>query len=262
MEKNIGSDFTLTNAPLPPIKCSALEYTHGFSTRLGGVSTEEGKQSLDLGAGTGSDVSENRKRFASSLFCDLENMFSAKQVHSGIVETVGRENRGQQYECDGFVTAEKGLLLTVKIADCVPVLLEDAKNGVIGAVHAGWRGTVKGIVKNAVEKMILLGAKPENIKAVIGPSIHPCCYEVDDPFVCAVKESECSEVALKFISSQGNGRYRADLQGMNRALLAESGVKSICVSPLCTCCNKELLFSHRGSNGKRGLMMAGIVIDR
>ena len=262
MKNLIGADFELTNEPLPLIRCAELEYTHGFSTRLGGVSTEKGKTSLDLGSTDGVDVAENRRRFSSALCSDAKNMFSAKQIHSDIVLSVSGNDIGQQYECDGFVTAEKGLLLTVKTADCVPILLEDSENGVIGAVHAGWRGTVKGIVIKAIQKMELLGAKRESIKAVIGPSIHPCCYEVDEPFVCEVKKSPCSDIALKFIIPRGNGKYTADLQGINSALIRESGVGKIYVSPLCTCCNKDLLFSHRGSGGTRGLMMAGIIIDR
>ena len=261
MKMNSGDNFEYMKGTLPLIKCNELTFTHGFSTREGGVSTDRDKISLDLGSTDGTDVTENRKRFASALSSDIGSMFFAKQIHSDRIERVTRENIGQQFECDGFVTNEKGLLLTVKVADCVPILLEDSNNTVIAAVHAGWRGTVKGIVLRALEEMEKLGAKRESIKAAIGPSIHSCCYEVDDPFVSAVKSSPCAESALKFITPTADGKYRASLQDMNYDLLSRFGVKNISVTSLCTCCNKDFFFSHRGLGAKRGLMMAGIIID-
>jgi YfiH family protein len=256
-----GADFEITNGPLPLIKCKALRCPHGFSTRYGGVTEDEHRGTLDLGAGDGEDVSENRKRFFSSLTATSDRAFSAKQIHSNKVLTVKSENLGQYFECDGFVTNERGLLLTVKVADCVPILLEDCKNGVIAAVHSGWRGTAGAIVTEAVRKMCLLGAELGSIRAAIGPSIHPCCYEVDDPFVSAFEASERAEALLPFITpTEREGRYMADLQGMNAALLREAGVENVYESRLCTCCERETLFSHRGSGGKRGLMMAGIIL--
>ena len=262
MEFSNCGDFYFDNFPLVMHKCRGMTFSHGFSTRLGGITDDEDRGSLDLGAGDGEDVSENRKRFANALLSDTDVMFSAKQIHSDKILCVTKDDIGQYFECDGFVTSEKGILLTVKIADCVPILFEDVENGVIGASHAGWRGTVAGIAQKTIESMEKLGAKRENIIAVIGPSIHSCCYEVDDPFVCAVKGSPCAEIVLPFISPKNKlGKYFADLQGMNYALLSACGIQKIYVSPLCTCCNKDVLFSHRGSNGKRGLMMAWIIMN-
>ncbi len=256
------TDGFIKTGALPLLTSNNIKCSHGFSTREGGVTADKLLGSLDLGAGNGEDVVENRRRFASALGSDISRMFSAKQIHSDRVVSVTKENIGQQFECDGFVTAERGLLLTVKVADCVPILLEDAKNKVIAAVHAGWRGTVLGIAEKAVCEMESLGAKRADITAAIGPSIHHCCYEVDDPFVSAVRESPCSETVLPYIfPSDKEGKYYGDLQGMNRAILELCDIKNIWVSPLCTCCNKDLLFSHRGSGGRRGLMMAGIVMN-
>ena len=255
-----GKDFEIKSRVVPILTCNALTYPHGFSTRLGGV-TEGERGTLDLGAGDGEDVSENRRRFFASLGTTADRAFSAKQIHSRKIMTVNSSDLGGYFECDGFVTDEAGLLLTVKVADCVPILLEDSKNGVIAAVHSGWRGTAAAIVSEAVSKMCLLGAEREEIKAVIGPSIHSCCYEVDEPFVCAFRESENADILLPFITpAEKEGKYYADLQKMNGALLKNADVGKIYVSPLCTCCEREILFSHRGSGGKRGLMMAGIVI--
>ncbi len=255
------SGFTKTGA-LPLLKSNNISCSHGFSTREGGVSHEEGLDTLDLGMGRADDVKENRRRFASALGSDISNMFSAKQIHSNIVEAVTKDDLGRHFECDGFVTNEKGLLLTVKVADCVPILLYDSTN-VISAVHAGWRGTVSGIAINAVKKMISLGASAENIKAAIGPCIHPCCYEVDIPFVNAVKEAKCGSELLPFIvPAEADGKFYADLPSMNRHLLILSGIKpeNINVSDVCTCCQSDAFFSHRASHGKRGLMMGGIIL--
>ncbi len=252
----------IKSGALPLLLSSNIKCSHGFSTREGGVSHGDGLDTLDLGMGKERDVTENRRRFASALGSDVSRMFSAKQIHSSIVEAVTKNDLGRYFECDGFVTNEKGLLLTVKVADCVPILLYDGI-GVIGAVHAGWRGTVSGIAVNAVKKMISLGAAAENIKVAIGPCIHSCCYEVDIPFVNAVKESEYGSELLQFVTpSDKEGYFYADLPEMNRHLLALSGIKNenINICPSCTCCESDRFFSHRASRGKRGLMMGGIIL--
>ena len=255
------SGFTKTGI-LPLLISDNIKCTHGFSTREGGVSHGDGLDTLDLGMGKEEDVKENRRRFASALGSDSSRMFSAKQIHSNIVMAVTENDIGRHFECDGFVTNEKDLLLTVKIADCVPILLCDETN-VIGAVHAGWRGTVGGIALSAVKKMIALGASPENIKVAIGPCIHPCCYEVDIPFVNAVKEAEYGSELLQYIvPSEKADKFYADLPSINRHLLLSVGIKpeNINVCDVCTCCQSDAFFSHRASHGKRGLMMGGIVL--
>lgn len=255
------SGFT-KKGELPILVSENIIFSHGFSTREGGVSHGNGLDTLDLGMGDENDVKENRRRFAAALGSDISNMFSAKQIHSNIVEAVTKDDLGRHFECDGFVTNEKGFLLTVKVADCVPIILSD-ESGVIAAVHAGWRGTVSGIAINAVKKMISLGATAENIKVAIGPCIHSCCYEVDIPFVNAVKEAEYGKELLPFIvPAEKEGKFHADLTEMNRHLLASAGVKkeNINICPVCTCCESDNYFSHRASHGKRGLMMGGIIL--
>lgn len=256
--------FSLKKGNIPYIICDSIVFSHGFSTREGGVSHGNGLDTLDLGMGEENDVYENRRRFASALSSDVSLMFSAKQIHSTKVVTVTSSDIGKRFECDGFVTKEKGLLLTAKVADCVPILLSDEKNGVIGAVHAGWRGTVNGIAVEAVKAMTRLGAEPHHVKAAIGPCIHSCCYEVDIPFVSAVKESRCGNELLKFIApSDKEGKFYADLPSMNLHLLTLSELpkSNIAVSSHCTCCESDVFFSHRASAGERGLMMAGIVMS-
>lgn len=262
IERTVEMSKFVKVGTLPLLISDNINCAHGFSTREGGVSHGNGFDTLDLGMGLEDDVRENRRRFASALGSDIEDMFSAKQIHSSTVEIVTKNDLGRHFECDGFVTSEKGLLLTVKVADCVPILLHD-ETGVIGAVHAGWRGTVSGIAVNAVKKMISLGASAENIKVAIGPCIHSCCYEVDIPFVNAVKAAEYGSELLSFITpAKTEGKFYADLTEMNRHLLTLSGVKdeNINICPYCTSCESDVFFSHRASHGKRGLMMGGIIL--
>lgn len=262
---NYTSGFSFISSKVPHITCAALGAHNAFSTRLGGVSHGDGLDTLDLGAGDDKNiVTENRKLFASVFSADINNMFSAKQIHSDIVETVTENDISRSFECDGFVTDRRGLLLTVKMADCVPVLLCDIHRGIIGAVHAGWRGTASGVVCKAVSSMIMLGAEASGITAAIGPCIHECCYEVDDPFVTAIGKSYYSKYLDPHITPSGDisGKYHADLPSMNRSLLISCGLKpeKIFVSGFCTSCSSQFLFSHRASGGKRGLMMAGIML--
>lgn len=249
---------------LPLLTYPSFPFSHGFSTRLGGVSTDPSLSSLDLGMGEKDDVDENRRRFAAAFSLPPKALFFAKQLHSDKIETVTEEDVGRDFACDGFVTDRKGLLLAVKTADCVPILLGDRQAGVIGAVHAGWRGTVKGIVLRAIDAMEALGARPERIRVLIGPCIHSCCYEVDDPFFEAVKASPYASLLTDAVkpSNVKDGSYYADLTEMNRRLFQSYGVteERIATSGFCTCCAPSLFFSHRASFGRRGLMMAGIAL--
>ncbi|MBQ7160985.1 MAG: peptidoglycan editing factor PgeF [Clostridia bacterium] len=236
-----------------------IRCVHGFSTRLGGVSEPEHLASMNMGRNLGDDpaaVDENYRRFCAAIGSDPARVVYTKQIHSATVLTVGASNAGATYECDGFVTREKGVALTVRTADCVPILFW-SPDGVVGACHAGWRGTVAGIQRITVERMAELGADPAGIRAAVGASIRGCCYEVGDDFVEAVAASPYGGICLDFIG-QKDGRPHADLLGMNVALLAGAGVpeEHIAVSDYCTCCKPDLFFSHRASKGKRGVMCA------
>ncbi|MBE6622289.1 MAG: peptidoglycan editing factor PgeF [Ruminococcaceae bacterium] len=255
------SGFSLVTGDLPRLVCRDIGVPHGFSTRFGGVSHGNGLDSLDLGAAAGSEeVAENRRRLAEALGSSPDRMFSARQIHSATVETVTSADLGREFACDGFVTAERGLLLTVKTADCVPILLCDEVAGVVAAVHAGWRGTVAGIAREAVKAMTTLGASPSRIAAAIGPCIHRECYEVDEPFLATVKEQNEALTAFVTPLPHKEGHYLADLVAMNRYLLLSAGLTegNLYACGFCTDCASEVFFSHRASGGKRGLMMAGI----
>ena len=257
------SGFSLVAGAVPHLICRGIGLPHGFSTRFGGVSRGPGLETLNLSAnGRADEVAENRRRFAAALGRTPVQMFSAKQIHSATVETVTAADLGRDFACDGFVTAEPGLLLTVKTADCVPILLCDEAAGVIAAVHAGWRGTVAGIACEAVKAMAALGASSSRIVAAIGPCIHRECYEVDAPFLAAVTEKNEALTAFVTPLSHKEGHYLADLVAMNRHLLLSAGLAegNLYACGFCTACASEVFFSHRASGGKRGLMMAGICL--
>ena len=175
---------------------------HCFSTRFGGVS-EGALASLNLGTHRGDrpeNVLENYARLGRAVgFAPEETVFT-KQVHSALVERVGRADcgRGLQREAehgvDGLVTNEPGVALTIFSADCTPVLLFDPIARAIGAAHAGWRGTAAGIAARAVEAMQReFGCRPENIRAAIGPCIGPCCFETDADVPDAMRAALGSE---------------------------------------------------------------------
>lgn len=240
---------------------------HGFSTRFGGVSSLPHTKELNLAFGRGDDtdtVLENLKIFANALEIDEKSIISVPQIHSNEVMVVDGTNCGEGYflphkfSCDGYVTKEKNIALGVKIADCVPILLEDSKNCVISAVHAGWRGTVQEILSVAVEKMLLLGAEKENIKAIIGPSICMDCYEVGEDFyrgVCGILGKSVTDM---FVRVDNYEKHHADLVSLNEYILKNAGIlaENIEKSNLCTCCKKDEFFTHRGQNGIRGTLLA------
>ena len=149
----------------------------------------------------------------------------------------------------------------VKIADCVPILLWDGEN-IISAVHAGWRGTVKNIVGEAVLKMQSLGADVKNIKAAVGACIHKCCYEVGLDLYETAESLRGDEFCRRYITYNEQGKLFCDLPGMNRELLLCAGIDdaNIDICPHCTACEPEEFFSHRATNGIRGTMGAMICL--
>lgn len=254
------------------IKSQILRSPHAFSTRQGGVSTLEHTSSLNLAFRRGDEdhtVLENLKIFASNVGFEPESVISLHQIHSDTVYKVGRENCGEGYfirenigSGDGYITDEIGVTLGVKSADCVPILFEAEKDKrivAVGAVHAGWRGTVSRIAaKCCLQLCKEYGVSPKDIRAAIGPCIHSCCYEVGEDLRLAVAEG-LGESYLKFVPYVKKKIY-CDLPAINKALLIESGIpeSSIEVLGYCTCCRPDLFFSHRYSGGVRGTMLSVI----
>lgn len=244
---------------------------HAFFTRLGGVSEGE-FGSLNFAVGNGeikdseSNVFENHRIAAECFGLDVSDVCRSVQTHTTVVEIVDNSDRGRgltipmfDHGVDGLVTKEKKLLLSIRTADCVPVLLCDPDAEICGAVHAGWRGTVGGITKNAVEKMISLGAKRENILVAIGPCIGSCCYEVGHELY-----DEFLAVSFDYseLFTPSDEKYMLDLNLANLKILTEAGIKSdnISVADICTKCNDIHFFSHRRQGAVRGTMSAMIEV--
>lgn len=243
---------------------------HGFATRLGGVSTQEHTASLNLRFGQNDPdevILENLSRFCEAVGVSPRSTVSAKQIHSSIVRTVSRADCGNYYfgtvppleDCDGLVTRDSGVTLAVSSADCVPILLYDARNHVAAALHSGWRGTVAAIAWRGIEAMEALGAEMRYTVAAIGPCIHPCCFEVDE----RIREAAgaCGEkYRQKFFFKNSSGALFADLPAFNRELLLDRGIReqNIEISELCTSCNNDLFYSYRVEGRARGSMISVI----
>ena len=240
--------------------------SHGFTTRLGGVSTGH-LASLNLGHHRGDDpanVYENYRILGHALGFAPEDTVFPVQRHTDIIRVVSRENRGEGLfretptVCDGQITDEPGVALVAFGADCTPVLLFDPVRRAVGAVHAGWRGTAMGIAKKAVEAMsAAYGCRPGDIRAAIGPCIGQCCFETDGDVPAAMINALGSE-AEAYIVRRG-AKYHVDLKGINAWWLSKAGVETVDVSPDCTACDTATYWSHRRVGDHRG-SQAGVII--
>lgn len=232
---------------------------HLFTTRLGGVSEGEfSTMNLSFTRGDRTErVAENYRRAGAVLGCRPEDMAASHQTHTTNIRRVTAADRGKGITCprdyeniDGLITNVPGIVLVTYFADCVPLFFVDPVHRAVGLAHSGWRGTAAGMGRCMVEAMgEAYGTKPEDLKAAIGPSICGDCYEVD------------GDVAGKFGEFPGavrpgrtQGKYQLDLWEANRQVLLAAGVRSekIAVTDICTCCNRDYLFSHRASKGRRG----------
>jgi hypothetical protein len=264
---------------------------HGFSTRVGGFSTLYGKGSLNLGF-TKDDprqtVERNRSAFVKELLAGNKAKSHSKswplvtlhQIHSDIIHCIDSAPEATLVG-DGLITNTPGLLLAIQTADCLPIIIVDAKRHAVGVFHAGWRGTAKRIVEKGVGEMRhRFGSHPRDLKAAIGPGIRGCCYEVgpevrdqfESQFANAeklfriVEESDPvrEKYPMLFLTARAPGhselpkKIYLDLVEANRQQLLAAGVpaKNIEALPLCTNCRTDLLFSYRREKGKTGRMMA------
>ena len=253
---------------LPCLVFPSLEKTgvvrHLVSTKLGGVSTGF-LSSLNFSLTHGDapeNLTENFKRVARALEVPYESITLTDQTHTANVRVIREEDKGKgwakerdYHDIDALVTNFPGICLSVYVADCVPILLVDPKKRAIGAAHSGWRGTVARVGEKTLAVMEReYGCEPSDVIATIGPSIGLSCYEVSEDVIMEIKKAFRSAVWPSLFYKKENGRYQLDLRKACEVTLLEAGVcpEHITVSDLCTACNKDLLFSHRGSAGKRG----------
>jgi YfiH family protein len=256
---------------------------HGFSTRLGGVSTGM-FSSLNLGFGLSTyeddpeNIKENFLRITESIGVDIDSLVMSDQVHKTVIRLVDNNDKGKGFtapidykDIDGLITNTQGITLVTKYADCVPLFFVDTVNKAIGLSHSGWKGTVGRIGQITVEEMSkAFGSNPRDIIAVIGPSICKDCYEVGEEvaiefknvFSNATKIESKVDDNLPILTENPRGRYQLNLWEANRRVLFEAGLKedNIHISNVCTACNSDILFSHRKTNGKRGSLAAFLSI--
>ena len=250
--------------------------THGFSTRIGGFSSGI-YSSMNLSFSQGDDerfVRKNHYLMADAFGVKPDNIVYSHQTHTTNVLRVNLEHAGMGltkersfHDVDGFVTDVPGLMLVTAYADCVPLYFADCRQHVIGLSHSGWRGTVNNMVQATIDKMrIEFGSRPEDIVAFIGPSICAACYEVGEDvaqkFADTYKENADKVLKLKKETAMEK-KYYLNLHAANRINMLHAGIpqRNVHVTDICTCCNPDLLFSHRASKGKRGGLCGYMMIN-
>ena len=260
---------------LPLLKYPLLEQTgiveHCFTTRLGGVS-EGVCSSLNLSFSRGDDpnaVMENYRRVAETFGKTVEDFVCTDQTHTTTVLQVGVSEKGygvtreKPYtDVDGLITNEPGVILSTFYADCVPLYFVDPVNKAIGLSHSGWRGPVGRMGKKTLEAMQqAFGTNPEDVYAAVGPSICQDCYEISEDVAMHFYE-EFQWHGDEILINKGNGKYQLDLWKTNEIVLQEAGIlpEHMAVTNICTCCNSEVLFSHRASQGRRGNLAAFLML--
>lgn len=249
---------------------------HGFPERTGGVSVGL-RASLNLGVRWGDDlanVDENRRRLAAHADYHPDSLVAMRHVHGTAVWTVG-EAMGDAAEFDGLVCDRPGPVLGAFAADCVPMLFADPQARVIGAAHAGWRGAIgaappqatgssstlgEGVANQVIRRMVERGAKPEQIRVALGPSIGPCCFEVGSEVVAQFRHALG---AIPDLLIDGPHKIHVNLRVALRVMLERQGVRSELIDdrPPCTRCNPDRFFSYRRDGVAGGIHMAFIAMS-
>ena len=203
---------------------------------------------------TGRSVGDgHRGGLRAALGLEPDRVVRAEQVHGGLVARVGAGDGGQVAPgADALVTDARGVRLMLLFADCVPILFWDPETLAVGAAHAGWRGTAARIAESTVATL----GRPISLKAVIGPCIGACCYEVSDDVAEAVQATVDAPVTRP----GPRGRPHLDLAAANRAQLLGAGLRpeNVYVDGTCTSCNVDRFFSHRAEQGRAGRFAAVI----
>lgn len=244
---------------------------HGYMTRLGGVSEKEYK-SLNFGFNTGdskNNVEKNYDIFCNCMNIKKNNLVLTSQVHEDNICVVSKKNinlEGSNFtrfeSTDGLITDNTEICLMTFHADCAVVYMIDINKKIIGLAHAGWRGTVKNIAGKLVQKFLEnYNSQAQDIIVAIGPSIGPCCFEVDMEVLEKFRKLRIPETYIH--KSENHNKISIDLLEVNKNLVIKSGIKeeNIFKSDICTMCNHDLLFSHRATHGKRGTTAAFLTLN-
>lgn len=264
---------------------------HFFSTRYGGVSSDY-LYSLNFSYSQGDlkeNVDENFRRAAAHLGMTGSDIVCSQQTHTTNVRKVTAADKGKGIvrerdytDVDGLITNEKGIILATFYADCVPLFIVDPVNKAIGLSHSGWRGTVGKMGKVTLDQMQAeYGTNPEDVRIAIAPSICQNCYEVSEDVALAFEknfiqdDAKAAEYLVRYqqdytqqdiddclMYQKEDGKYQLNLWYANFRVFRDAGVpdKQIEVTDVCTCCNPEILFSHRASRGRRGNLGAFMML--
>lgn len=241
-------------------------FRHGFTTRQGGVS-EPPFDTFNLGGLWGDKperVAENHRRLHAAAGRDL--VYFATQVHGTESATVlggavAAEIAGAR--ADALIAPHPGPAVGVFVADCVPILIADVVTGAVAAVHAGWRGTVAGILAATLGRLHAEhGTRMTDVRVAIGPSIGPCCFEVGPEVVAAVEASAPEARAAGAIIERAP-KPHVDLWMLNRMAAERAGVvpHAIDVAAACTSCDGARFFSYRRDHGQTGQLACFIACD-
>lgn len=227
------------------------------SARQGGVSAPP-FDSLNLSFSVNDDqaaVALNRAQVARWFGRSTNAMVFAEQVHENAVHVATLTDAGSTVaRTDGLISDQRGVVLSLLFADCVPIFLAAPKHGWVGILHAGWRGTAANIAQEAVSRLGEHGVPCQDLWAGIGPSIGSCCYEVDDPVISQLEQVEGAGVPASWSTPGRPGHFQLDLWELNRRLLRAAGLPGnhIEISGLCTACHPQWFFSHRRDHGRTG----------
>ncbi len=233
-------------------------------SRLGGVSPHPW-DSLNVGGSVGDDlahVRENRIRSFKALGCAPESIHDVWQVHSAdvIYADAPRPLDTEYQKADILLTDNPNVTLFMRFADCTPILLYDPVKQVVGIVHSGWLGTVRGAARAAVEAMQeRYSSNPADILAAIGPAIGPDHYEIGEDVIAQVQNTFGTD-AESLLEEHGE-TIHFNLWKANQLLLENAGVKQIEIAGICTACHTEDWFSHRAEKGKTGRFGALIALE-
>jgi polyphenol oxidase len=249
---------------LPLLRSAAIPaaFRHGFPTRAGGVSAPPW-DTLNLGGKWGDapgSVAENRRRLLRAAGAPL---FAASQVHGVAIARVRADDVPAdlaRVPADGLCTDRADVALAVFVADCIPALVVDPRTGAFAAVHAGWRGTVAGVLPAAVSALAEhFGARAADLRVALGPAIGPCCFEVGPEVVAAFEERlPGARAAGVILDLRSGGKAHVDLKRANGVALERAGVDpgAIDAGPECTSCDRARFFSYRRDKGATGQHLA------
>lgn len=198
---------------------------------------------------TGKYPGADPDHIAELLHISADNIFMPTQRHTDKIAVIGLS--AEPVIADAVITKETGILIGVKVADCVPILLCESSRGILGAVHAGWRGTASALLKKTLGLVMdRFSCRAENIYLAVGPAIRWCCYHVDYDVMHAVERA--TGPGEYFVVR--SGKYCLDLPNANKCQALSVGIPegNIWLSNECTFCNPEKYYSYRFSRGTTG----------